>query len=279
VSIIAPAGVYAGISVFTGVGITVNAGGGVVTLRGLTINGQDGQDGISVSALATLDIEGCTIAHMTRYGIYANINGANLSVKDSSIHDNGNAGVRLIGDLRFRFERVGVKRNGGYGINAQDVATGSIADSVIAGNSDTGLQFGNQTNGATMALVLSGSRIHSNGLSGVVVGTGMPGTLKFEASDNVISDNAVFGVVVSASVGGTVVATLRGNTVAHNGNSGVLVNSLGATLNVADNVIVGNDGYGLQQSTNGVLNTLGNNVVRDNDSGATLGLINVIGGV
>ncbi len=38
VSIIAPPGVYAGISVFSGVGITISAGSGKVTLRGLTIN-------------------------------------------------------------------------------------------------------------------------------------------------------------------------------------------------------------------------------------------------
>src|SRR5258707_1277031 len=46
VSIIAPAGVYAGISVFTGTGITINAGAGVVTLRGLTINNLGGDIGI-----------------------------------------------------------------------------------------------------------------------------------------------------------------------------------------------------------------------------------------
>ena len=42
VTITAPAGVYAGISVFTGAGITVATPGAAVTLRGLTINGQGG---------------------------------------------------------------------------------------------------------------------------------------------------------------------------------------------------------------------------------------------
>ena len=46
VSIIAPAGVYAGISVFTGTGIVVNPVVGKVTLRGLTINALGGTTGI-----------------------------------------------------------------------------------------------------------------------------------------------------------------------------------------------------------------------------------------
>src|SRR4029450_1625619 len=44
VSIIAPAGIYAGISVSSGNGVTVNAGASdKVVLRGLTINGQGGR--------------------------------------------------------------------------------------------------------------------------------------------------------------------------------------------------------------------------------------------
>src|SRR5438477_9591417 len=47
VSLVAPPGVYAGISVFSGAGITVNAGpSDVVTIRGLTLNGLGGNTGI-----------------------------------------------------------------------------------------------------------------------------------------------------------------------------------------------------------------------------------------
>ena len=46
VSIIAPAGIYAGVTVSAGDGITINAPGAVVRLRGLSINGQGGNDGI-----------------------------------------------------------------------------------------------------------------------------------------------------------------------------------------------------------------------------------------
>ena len=44
VSIIAPPGVYAGISVFAGNGITASGAGHQITLRGLKLNGQGTQD-------------------------------------------------------------------------------------------------------------------------------------------------------------------------------------------------------------------------------------------
>ena len=47
VSIIAPAGLHAGVTVLSGDGITVNIPNGVVVLRGLTISGQGGANGIN----------------------------------------------------------------------------------------------------------------------------------------------------------------------------------------------------------------------------------------
>ena len=51
VSIVAPSGVYAGISVFTGAGVTVSgAPGDKITLRGLTINALGGTSGVSFTS-------------------------------------------------------------------------------------------------------------------------------------------------------------------------------------------------------------------------------------
>jgi hypothetical protein len=54
VKIIAPAGVYAGITVAGGSGVTITglASTDTVVLRGLTINGQGGSDGVSVGSSA-----------------------------------------------------------------------------------------------------------------------------------------------------------------------------------------------------------------------------------
>src|SRR5258706_80464 len=64
ISLIAPAGVYAGLTVFTGDGITVNGPGIIVVLRGLSINGQGGGYGIALEQAAHLRIENCVISNM-----------------------------------------------------------------------------------------------------------------------------------------------------------------------------------------------------------------------
>ena len=57
VSIVAPAGVYAGVSVATGDGIVVNAGAAdVVKLRGLRLNGTGGANGTVATADSGRDI-------------------------------------------------------------------------------------------------------------------------------------------------------------------------------------------------------------------------------
>src|SRR5437867_6315370 len=62
VAIVAPNGVHAGISVFSGDGVTVNASGGVVVLRNLYINSQGGTNGITLTTAATLHIEHCVVS-------------------------------------------------------------------------------------------------------------------------------------------------------------------------------------------------------------------------
>jgi hypothetical protein len=282
ITIAAPAGIYAGISVFAGTnGVDIATNGVQATLRGLTVNGQGGAHGVSITGVATtVDIDRCVISGMGQNGIHAAADGVNLSVKDSLVEHNGGAGISLAGAVRLRAERVRVERNGDVGIELTNEARGTIANSVIAGNASTGVQFLNTANVGTMVLVLSDSRVHDNGPTGVLIGTGAPGTLKFEGNGNVITGNAGHGVGASAANGGTVVATLRGNKIAHNGLVGVAA-VFDATLNLADSVVVNNASYGLQQGTNAVFNSLGNNIVRDNNNGGAqrIGLFSVIGGL
>ena len=65
VSITSPAGVYAGVSVLPGQdGVVVNGPFVVVTLKGLTINGQGGNAGIDFIAGAQVTVESCEIANV-----------------------------------------------------------------------------------------------------------------------------------------------------------------------------------------------------------------------
>src|SRR5215470_10398257 len=70
VSIVNEEGVEAGITVTSGDGITINAGASdVVNLRGLTLVGAGGVNGITFNSGATLNIQYCVIRGFTNNGI------------------------------------------------------------------------------------------------------------------------------------------------------------------------------------------------------------------
>ena len=81
VSVIAPPGIYAGITVTAGIGIDVTAG--AVALRGLTIRGLGGNVGIHVGIARSGSI--AVISGLGLYGIHADAAGAEVHVRDSQI--------------------------------------------------------------------------------------------------------------------------------------------------------------------------------------------------
>jgi hypothetical protein len=93
-TILAPAGVYAGISVFSGAGITVSAGAAdKVTLRGLTINSISGTQGIVYSSGAALYLDNVIVTGFTSGagagGLVAAVAaGGSVYVIDSAFRDN-----------------------------------------------------------------------------------------------------------------------------------------------------------------------------------------------
>jgi len=94
VSIIAPDGVYAGISVSSGNGVNVDAPGGIVRLRGLSMNGLSSSGiGIKDVAAAELDVERCLIAGFSALNgsgivVRTSVDPAQLRVAYSTLSDN-----------------------------------------------------------------------------------------------------------------------------------------------------------------------------------------------
>jgi hypothetical protein len=88
-------------TIFLGSAIAIDDTAAVVTLRGLTLNGQGAVDnGISIVAAAAVHIERCVIHNFTLRGIYATAEGARVFVADSISRDNGNAGLHIAaGDM------------------------------------------------------------------------------------------------------------------------------------------------------------------------------------
>jgi parallel beta helix pectate lyase-like protein len=163
VSIIAPPGVYAGITVFSGDGITVDGAGIDVFLRGLSINGQGGYYGIVFQQGTALTVENCEIADMGGDGVSVDANFSQVTVKDSLLRGNGLAGVAAgaLGGLDIRvtvsgstfvnnFEAVGVFAFG-------DQITATVTRSVVTGNG-TGFQV-QASSGASASIVSDGNTI------------------------------------------------------------------------------------------------------------------------
>jgi len=95
VSIIAPSGVYAGITVFSGTGVTVGGTNIDVVLRGLTINGQGGDYGITFDgAGGSLLVDDCNISGMNTNGVFASA--GQLRVRNTVLH-NTSGGVQVNG--------------------------------------------------------------------------------------------------------------------------------------------------------------------------------------
>src|SRR5262249_47872659 len=71
ISIVNEEGGEAGITVTSGDGITINAGGGdVVNLRGLTLVGAGGANGITFNTGGALNIQNCVVRGFSSNGLY-----------------------------------------------------------------------------------------------------------------------------------------------------------------------------------------------------------------
>ena len=184
ISLTAAPGAYAGISVFAGSGVTIATPNISVVLRGLTINGQGGANGILVDTPATgakLSIENCVIAN------FANPGGAGVLV-------NSSAQLRVVNTLiRDSFD----------GLSIAGGATAVITNSKILENSDTGILV----NGASAAIVNTVSSA-----SGTGIATGAGSATQIAVTGSAITNN---GTGVSAQGTSTVTVSnsmVTGNT-------------------------------------------------------------------
>ena len=136
VSIEAPTGIYAGISVFSGDGLAINAPGAKVVLRGLTINSQGGLNGISFAAGVGLHIENCVVSGFIGNGIVVSAPGTILHIIDTIVRENA-VGIVINGSTSTTsatISRTRVENNGQEGIVVTAAADVAIEDSVVTGS-------------------------------------------------------------------------------------------------------------------------------------------------
>lgn len=218
VQVIAPTGVYAGVTFTSGNGVAVNAGASdVVVLRGLTINALGGNTGISYTSGQALHIEGCIINGVSdSAGSGRGINvtgGGRIFIKDTTVR-NG-AGGRAIsfvpasGTVVATLDRVRLDNNAGDGIYIGANAQATVRDSMMAG---AGTGIGATATGSAASLILENSTVSGYGTGVASQGAGATARL----SSSTVTKN---GTGLSAQDGGALLSRTS-NTVEDNATDG-----------------------------------------------------------
>jgi Right handed beta helix region len=241
VSVIAPPGIYAGITVTAGAGIDVTAG--AVTLRGLTIRGLGGQVGIHVGA-AQVRIDRCAISGLGLYGIHADAANAEVHVRDTQIAQCAE-GLRFDGAIRFSLERVRTEANTSVGLNALNGAWGSARELVSVRNANYGVGLTAQPAGVTCYLALDAAVVNDNGAAGISAGVAaaaVASRVLLTVTRSMIAGNGADGIAVSTQGAGTASATVAACAIDVNTLRGVAAMGNGATAAVCGNQITRNGG-------------------------------------
>jgi hypothetical protein len=229
VSLIAPPGIYAGISVTTGQnGIVVNASGATVVLRGLSINGQGGSIGIDLVQAAKVRVEGCVVSNMASTGIQHSAANAELIVLDTVVRDNSGAGISVNVDASVLLDGVRVEHNVSDGLNVTAVSTLAVAvvrNSVLSYNGQAGIAALRSASPAKTEIALEASVIAGNAYDGVFVGGIADGQSYAAIARTTIARNGLSGVSVYApGASGTFTnAELVENQFLNNGTNAVKV--------------------------------------------------------
>jgi hypothetical protein len=243
ISIIAPPGVYAGISVFSGHGIAITAAGVQVKLAGLTINNQGTSGhGVSFTGSGTLHLERMHISGFNGTG-QAGVSMApsatsRLEATDVAVKDNqsgfavsgGSTASLSVTAVLDRVEASGC----GVGVNLNDTIFATIGNSLITTSTASGVQTFAASVTSKILLTIDHSRITANGLHGVYPGDDA-GTTFVAITASTIDSNA--GAGLRAGTNST--TYLNGNTFTLNAY-GIHPSSTGLVASIANNMIYGN---------------------------------------
>jgi len=218
VTILSPAGVYAGISVLAATdGITVAAPATQVVLRGLTINGQGGNNGIRVQA-GEVHIESTVISNMAQAGI--------LVEGGTSVRISGTVARSNVDGLRI--------------VPAAGTVAVLVRDSEFSNNASSGIGVSPSAGGAGAQVTVERSSVTKNGVGLTTAPTGSA-TATLVVTQSVASENGGAGVS-SSGAGATVY--VRESAITRNG-IGLLQASSGALNACGANLLVAN---GMAQS-------------------------------
>jgi len=214
-SIIAPPGVHAGMSVRTGNGIVVTGPTIRVVLRGLAINGHGaGGYGIVVNDSAYVHIENVIVSGMVNSGILVN-GQSRVFINDTLLRNNGGSGLEIkpFGDgfAEVSVDRLRSEANHDDGIYVDNNVVLNIRDSVTTRNFGSGISVFPDI-GETVSVGIDNTAMTNNENHGLAVqGTGVGAVV---VANNVVKDN--FGGGLLRAAAGITVYTRQNNTIVQN---------------------------------------------------------------
>ena len=182
-----------GVVMFTGVGVTINAPGATVVLRGLTIDGAGVQGiGVNVMDVGSLTVENCVIANFAGVGFHWNgagillTSGNTLYVADTMLLNNGWVGISVnppTGSARASINHCHFE-GGSFGLFSGPAAKVTVRDSVATFNSEVGFAA---LGGSPAELNLENCIASNNGvgLSSTLLGSIV------RVSNTMVTDNAI----------------------------------------------------------------------------------------
>jgi len=199
ISVIAPSGVYAGITVTSGTGISINGSGIVVTLRGLSINGQGGQWGIQFLQGARLTVESCEISSMATHGIVVEAVDGRAVIQDTILRDNYEAVLAYSTAGTLRVSIVDSKiLNNTYGVESfayTGSSTVTVSRSTVTGHQE-GLRVYAGA-GYTASILSDGNTLTYNGIAFYLDAACGSGCAIYTPGNNTVG---YFGTFVSGGV-------------------------------------------------------------------------------
>jgi hypothetical protein len=264
VTITAPDGVYAGISVSSGTAVAV-ATASRVALRGLTLNGLGFANGVDLQMPGVLELYDLHASGLNE-AILA-MNGGLIVGERLTLRENGD-GIRLSNGARAHIRNSRMERGGSTGARVEGGSTFSATDTAMIGNGFDGVYIA-AGDGQTAVLNLDRCFIAENGHGIETRAAGPTGRVDMTISRSTFTLNASSAIIVGTAFSdeGFHDTYIVDNMITNNVGMGVDIavpqfdDSLGKVL-LERNTITRN-AYGVECNASGLI-TRGNNTIRDN---------------
>jgi hypothetical protein len=231
VKIEAPPGVYAGITAFAGDAITVSAGASdSVVLKGLTINGLGGGNGIIASSIGMLAAEDCLIDGFNAEAIFFNPSTSATLLVKNTVMRNSHFGVAVGGSSPAAVVKALIDHCTLFGIVNNAISSGSnsqvTARDTVIGSSGLGFQAFSGAAGASALLNVENCSVTNGGIGIFAQTNSNTSTVTVRVSQTLIADNTTG--IETHNFGGTLnVLSLGNNRLLGNGTDGSFTSTPG----------------------------------------------------